>query len=176
MSDNAMLHKGADWIGQEIDLQNHLEMWRFYQSGQFVYFGGLVADWSNESDGHGGEASPIGKKKLGVLDVAIKYAEIFEFAARLSRTEAGDDAMHIEVALRGIQNHELWAADFPIITTAESREASNEFSLKKDVVALSLLANTNELALKAAIETFKSFSWKHPNISFLRDLLGLARV
>lgn len=177
VSDNAMLHKGADWIGQEIDLQNHLEMWRFYQSGQFVYFGGLVADWSNESDGRRGEASPNGKKKLGVLGVAIKYAEVFEFAARLSRTEAGDDAMHIEVSLRGIQNHELWTADFPIISTSdEGRKVSDEFSFKKDVYALSLLASSNELAFKAAVETFKCFGWKHPNIYYLRDLLGATRV
>src|SRR5687767_10661014 len=36
---------GEDWIGQEIDWKDHIELWRLYQSGQFVSVLGLWYDW-----------------------------------------------------------------------------------------------------------------------------------
>src|SRR5438093_8765937 len=36
---------GLDYIGQECDWEDILEIWRFYQSGQFVHISGMRYDW-----------------------------------------------------------------------------------------------------------------------------------
>src|SRR5574338_1054048 len=40
---------GTDWIESAIDWSNYVELWRFYQTGQFVYFGGLRTDWYDQA-------------------------------------------------------------------------------------------------------------------------------
>ena len=40
------LDEGSDWIGQGISWDSIVELWRFYQSGQFVHYFGMPEDWS----------------------------------------------------------------------------------------------------------------------------------
>ena len=39
------LDEDLDWIGQEINWSYYIELWRFYQSGQFVHMSALAEDW-----------------------------------------------------------------------------------------------------------------------------------
>ena len=41
--------RGKDWIGQEFQWGRYLELWRFYQSGQFVAYRGLYGDWADHA-------------------------------------------------------------------------------------------------------------------------------
>jgi len=87
-----------DWIGQEPEWEQYLELWRFYQSGQFVDFMGLDEDWRDQSK----LWPPPGDWKpclfLDVEETVFQLTEIFEFAARLSLTEAGDEITNLKVA------------------------------------------------------------------------------
>ena len=40
---------GSDWIGQEIDWALCFELWRFYQSGQFIFYSGMLSDWTKHT-------------------------------------------------------------------------------------------------------------------------------
>ena len=155
--------EGSDWIGQETDdwpIESG-QMWRFYQSGQFVCYSGMLPDCA---------------EFLHPEDVIIRFSEIFEFAARLSRTDAGDDHMHLEVTPAGIDVR-LWVpsgkADFGRPATvfdnfAKLDPATSNRTYTKDLSALELMTKTRELALKPAAELFQHFGW-NPGIRFLRD-------
>jgi hypothetical protein len=40
---------GDDWVGQEFDDGDKIEVWRLYQSGQFVHFFEITGDWKDHS-------------------------------------------------------------------------------------------------------------------------------
>src|SRR3989337_3033873 len=42
-------HIDVDWVGQESEWEEFLEIWRFYRSGQFVDLAGIPEDWRDQS-------------------------------------------------------------------------------------------------------------------------------
>ena len=164
------LDSGTDWIGQEIEYGRFHELWRFYQSGQFVHYSGMIEDWGDNSTGQW--LPPNGEYRrvnLDVRDVVAQFTEVFEFAARLSFTEAGDSGTRVEVVAGNIDNHFL-------VLPSRSGKASWIPEARKPSMAYAtelsnadLVAEKRDLALKASMEFFRCFNWD-PNIELLRDL------
>ncbi len=146
--------KGIDWVGQEkeSELWEIADLWRFYQSGQFIGFTSRTPDRD--------KSQPLDSRSL-----IVRFSEIFEFASRLSRTDAGDAWMHMEITMSRIN---------PVLKVGSSLfklsdHAKRERKYREDVSTLDLVANSRELALKPALELFECFGW-NPGIKYLRDL------
>lgn len=88
-------HIDVDWVGQELNWEHHLELWRLYQSGQFVHMGGIWEDWRDQSALWPPDRTRKVGSRLEVLDTVFRFIEIFEFAARLCQTDAGDERVGI---------------------------------------------------------------------------------
>ena len=158
---------GPDWIGQGIATGPIRELWRFYQSGQFVHYFGMVEDRVNS---HQWMPPENGRQPvvLSAESVVAQFTEIFEFAARLSFTEVGDTGTHLEVAAVNISNHCLPAQlNSGLGRLLQSRVT--EVTFKTDPSRTELVAEKRDLALKAAIQFFRCFEWE-PSIELLRDI------
>ena len=163
------LNRGPDWISQEISWGPIVESWRFYQSGQFVHYFGLPEDWSELTSTRVPANDGIGRVFLDVKDVVLLFAEIFEFAARLAFSAAGDDGAHLEINVDNIDNHFLKLPGLISNSVSWIPEAKrNEIGYSVDVSRVQLVTETRELALKPTQEFFQSFGW-NPGIRFLRD-------
>lgn len=166
---HAQTHIDIDWIGQESEWGHHLEVWRFYQSGQFLDFSGMRDDWRDQS-----ELWPADEKwevgsRLGVADALFRFTEIFEFGARVSLTEAGDERMHIAVTVGGVRGRALHVEDprrAPMF--AEYKATMEQFPYEVEVARTDLVANAREHALRGAMELFWRFDWQ-PSIELLRE-------
>jgi len=158
--------RGLDWIGQECDWDDILEMWRFYQSGQFVHISGVRYDWRDLSKWFRGKnPGPV----LGIGDTVFRFTEIFEFAARLAFTEAGDDQMHIDISLKGLRGRALWVDSPNRMPVRQTYTASiDEFPYSIDLSRTRLIAEARELALQPANELFQRFGWE-PSLESLRS-------
>jgi hypothetical protein len=100
-------NRGKDYVEQAIDWQHHRELWRMYQSGQFTFVGGLWNDWQDRSAwGPAPEGWQPGDA-LHVEDTVYFYMEVFEFAARLAMTEAGDNEMRVMVSFEKLKGRYL---------------------------------------------------------------------
>lgn len=75
---------GQDHIEQVIDWEHYVQYWRFYQSGQFVFYGGVWNDWRDQSSLSPKPPSWGGSRRLGVGDTAITLIEIFEWQGPFS--------------------------------------------------------------------------------------------
>ena len=164
-----------DWVEQEFEWEYYLEVWRFYQSGQFVYYGGLVLDWADQAS-FGKQGYPSPRTILSVVDVVYRLTEIFEFASRLALSEAGDEQIHIEIELAGLRDRALWVdpakrMPFPL----EQVAAIEEFPYEINITLTRLIAESRELALKPALELFRRFGWD-PNIEVLREMQSNLRA
>jgi hypothetical protein len=161
---------GLDWIQQEVEWSDHVEAWRLYQSGQFIFWGSIRDDWLDQSFwGPPPQGWEVGAS-ISVIDVVFRFTEIFEFAARLSMTEAGGELMNIDVTLFGLKNRRLRidspsraGFDYPRICHVES--FPQQFSVSRQ----ELVAEPKVLALKASKELFERFDWS-PSIELLRGI------
>jgi len=160
----------VDWVGQESEWEQFLEIWRFYQSGQFVDLAGIWEDWRDQS-----KRRPTGQERepdllLGTGDALFRFTEIFEFAARLALTEAGDELMHIEVTISGLAGRKLWVDSHNRAPMFRNYEASlDELPFKLELSRDELVAQPRELALKPTIDLFARFGWK-ADAAILRDI------
>jgi hypothetical protein len=164
------LHIDKDWIGQEIDWQQYLELWRFYQSGQFVHFSAMAEDWFHEFFGPLEPGYDQPGLLLSVERTVFRFTEIFEFASRLALTEAGDAQMHLEIGLVGINNRCLWVnAQRRMPFDSDYKASIRELPYQVNVSHIELISAASELALRPAVELFQRFGWD-PSLEMLRDI------
>jgi len=168
LDDRKTLEFDSDWIGQETKWNQYLEFWRFYQSGQFVVFRAMDEDWRDQSS-----LSPAPKdwkpgSLLSVEETVRQLAEIFEFAARLSFTEAGDEVMRLRITIAGLQGRSL-SVESPRRPLKGKTASIQELPYQIDLSRLQLVAEPRDLSLAPAIEIFQCFSWD-PGLEILRDM------
>jgi hypothetical protein len=148
-----------DWVGQECDYDDIIEVWRFYQSGQFIHISSIRYDWLDLSKWMR-DWKP-GTVVLGIGETIFRFTEIFEFGSRLALTDAGDDQMHIEITVRGLRNRALWVDNPNRMPVRQSYTATIEaFPYEIDLPRTELIAAPRELALKPAAELFQMFGWE----------------
>ena len=88
-----------------------------------------------------------------------QFTEIFEFASRLSLTEAGDELIHMEIDLRGLRGRVL---KFETRRKGSSYLRGHKVEIDKlpyvlDLTRTELITASKELSLKPAIELFRRF-------------------
>ena len=163
-------HIDVDWVGQEFEWEDYLEVWRFYQSGQFFHISGMVEDWHDQSSMWTTPKDWKPGSTVSVGDVVFRFTEVLELAARLALAGVADESVHIEVTVGGLKGRNLHF-DIPgRWGFLHNRVASIEkLPYKVDLTQAELIADTRELALKAAIELFGRFNWD-PNVDMLREI------
>ncbi len=158
-----------DWIGQEIEWEHNLEIWRFYQSGQFIHLSGITNDWLDQSKLWRPYEGWTHGTEVPIIDSLYRFTEIFEFASRLALSDAGDERMRIEISVENIQNRILSADASGIILLRQvCRTSMPKYSYIKEFSRGELISEPRELALKPTVEFFQRFGWS-PSSQLLRD-------
>jgi hypothetical protein len=163
----ALIH-GDTWIGQDIDasLVGHYEAWRFYTSGQFNHLRAVDADWRREAELMPTPTPP--GKVIEVWEILFYLTEVFELAARLALSPAGDNEMTLRVGLHGLAGRGLIVGQpnraefFEPYKTGEDSLERNLTILRKDLVA-----EPRGLAVDMASEFFARFGWQPPRKQLL---------
>jgi hypothetical protein len=147
-----------DFIEQGTESDHHVELFRFYQSGQFVHYSGFSDDWRDQSTWWPPDAKWRRGMWLGIGTTIYRFTEAFEFAARLAGTEAGDGANTVTVLVEanGLQGR-LFYVDNPkhFDTATSGLPAIQSFPYKVTVSRAELLARARPLGLKGLTELFK---------------------
>lgn len=167
-----------DWIGQEFAWEHFREIWRLYQSGQFAHISAFPYDWRDLSSWWPVDEGWEWGRTFSIADALFRFTEIYEFAARLALSDAGDDQMEIQIALGNLTNRTL-DLDFPRrvgFFRPKIYTADTAFETRPSVYARdALIGQARELALTSASELFMRFGWE-PSIDQLRDLQAELRI
>ena len=148
---------GADWVGQECDWKHQIEVWRLYQSGQFVHYFALAGEWRDRSDFWPPEPGWSHGKHIYYVNTIYSFVEIFEFAARLAQSPAGAGRMHVEIDLRNLKGRRLVAEDICHALSGDYRTNMPDWKYPWDGSQTDLIARPRELAATAAREFFARF-------------------
>jgi hypothetical protein len=150
-----------NWVSQSTEWEHHLESWRFYQSGLFIHVGSIHLDWRDRSNWWPADEHWKPGQLLGIGDSLFRFAEVFEFAARLAMSEAGADQMIVEITIGNLKNRALYMDDQRRWGLFQHFSASiNEFPFKRLLSRSQLVGNSKDLAIDGAHELFKRFSWQ----------------
>jgi hypothetical protein len=168
-------NRGLNWVGAQVDWDHYLEVWRFYKSGQFVHIGAINSDWRPRP-----QYAPAYYRDdtlaLWTGYTISKFTEIFELAARLAFSPAGDRQMHIGVRIAGLRDRVLYIED-PRRSGLDRAYAAaiDEFPYVVPVGRDELVANRREMAITATTRVFEIFGWD-PIVQFLRDQQAQLRL
>jgi hypothetical protein len=155
------LLRGQTWVGQDVDgtIVGHYEAWRFYTSGQFNQLRAIGADWRH-LDQLSRAPRPT-EPYVEVWEILFYLTEVFELAARLALSAAGDEHMKVEVGLHGLARRGLIVgqpnrAPFfePYRVNLDDLESVRQLSREE------LVAEPRERAIDMAHELFLRFGWK----------------
>lgn len=156
--DPAAIRTHLDFIEQSTDWEHHKELFRFYQSGQFVHYRGFHEDWRDESSllwppdtnwAHGA--------RLGMGAMIYHFTEVFEFAARLAgNEEAGDEVMSVSVEVHRIRGRHFYVDhERRFDALYERKPDMDTFPYSVTASRGELLADARGLAFKGLQEFFK---------------------
>jgi hypothetical protein len=173
---NGQRLRNEDSIRQLHRWEHHLEVWRFYGTGQFALASSVGWDWRDQSSWwpvRQGEAWKA-NSAIGIGHIVQMLLQIFLFAGRLSESAVGDDKLDVEVTLAPTLGREL-VSDFPLRMLRPGYKADiDRIRLPLEVSRTELLANTDELTASAAHRMFGEFGFM-PAPSILKELVAEVR-
>jgi hypothetical protein len=148
--------RGNDYIANASEWHEHLEYWRFFQSGQFVDLLGMYEDWQDQSFSQSGRWPP--RQRLGFFEVIYRLTEIFEFASRIALTPVGSENMEVQVGIAALRGRVLWMDDPHRAPLMDGREAAIEsFEYAVVLTRNELVARTRDHALEPARRVYERF-------------------
>jgi hypothetical protein len=163
---------GEEWIGSEIDMSPHLEVWNLFRSAQFVYNFAFAEEFlgTPEWPAHPQYFVPQpGKRYLSILRTLTIVTCVCEFAARMAAQRVLDPSATISIELHGVDGRELtylspkYELDSKYWCRKESIEIARSASTEE------LTARARELALDVTIEVFRNFGWSNPPRSLFAE-------
>jgi hypothetical protein len=149
--------RGADWVGQEYDRDDSIEIWRFHTNGLFVHYFALSGDWRDQSNFWPAEPGWQPRLHIEYLDTIYTFLEIFEFAARLALSPAGSDRMHVEITIKDLQGRHLYSSGGHFRTRNNYTTQMPEWSYPLDLAQTELIAKPRDFAALAAQDFFARF-------------------
>jgi hypothetical protein len=149
--------RGSDWVGQEFDRQDEIEVWRLSMSGQFVHFFTIWGDWRDHSTVWPAEPGWKPSRFIYYIPTVFSFVEIFEFASRLALSSAGAASMLVEVQLHGLQGRRLVSTDIMVPLSGVYVTQMADWNHRWEGSQTELIAGPRELAAEAAQAFFARF-------------------
>jgi hypothetical protein len=162
--------RGADWVEQVTDWAHHIEFWRLYRSGQFVFFKSFTEDWR--------ELAPLGGQRLdpgkwlSIYSVIFMALKIHEFAANLVRSVPNGDEVLMDGKLCNIKGRSLLVGNLERGEFLSPHSASAvDAVFSKQHERTTLVADSRTAAVEMAKQLFWFFGWS-PRDEIIRDIQG----
>lgn len=163
---------GLNWVESLTDWEEFKELWRIYQSGQFIHFSGCMEDWLGEAKtlfGTPRKWKYTPGSVLSVLNTLFRVTEIYEFASRLANRKIFDEGLYLNIELNRMKNRRLIMLDrrrflfrdYPC--TIDHLPHSNTISIED------ILGKAHNLALDHTIWIFERFNWDSPPRNVLEE-------
>jgi len=162
--------KAEAWISWEM----YQEVWRYYQSGQFIHFFGIHDDWYVES-----KELPINEpwraivpgSQIDIIEIIYSLTEIYVLLKNLIGAGVYTSDMLVDVSLHIVNDRHLAMMD-PRRLPLMGNYICHVDKINLPTQTVTLLGNPERFeiqALDAADEVFQQFQWDAPKRAFQND-------
>ena len=156
--------RGDDWIQSGSDYGNHVELWRFYQSGQFIHHLSMRHDrtpadpfMTARSGGTLRQEPP----QLDFVDVLYSLTEVLAFARGLAHRDVLTPAGELRVELHGTAGRLLLGPPGRLMDSYCQAQIDPIVWSESQLAAV-LIAEAPRLALEATVHVLERFNWSEP--------------
>lgn len=161
---------GGDYVEGRVDWNQFRELWRFYQSEQFIHLFSVREDLiENETIRKSYYVEGDGQKVLSILGAVYQITEIFEFLSRLAKKGVYNNGGEIRLGLSGTAGRELVVdhGRAPLFgryaATVDKIEFVRRFTFEEAA------EHSKDLAIEAMTYLFQRFNWKNLPIDVFRN-------
>jgi len=155
---NALIY-GQNYLESSSEFGSNKEIWRIYQSGQFVHHIAMREDWQEEDIRiFGGKSEALGFKGLDFINTLYCITEIVEFITRMATKKVLGNSVYIRIELHDTQNRRLFSWGNRRIISPNRICDIPEIVIEQTYDVLSLTAKSAEISMGMtlfALERFK---------------------
>jgi hypothetical protein len=160
-----------DYIQGTVSWEWFHEVWRLYQSGQFIHLLSLREDWMAE--GSLGLQKPIEPGTiLDVTETLWTLTEAFLFCARLVESLAIGPDVTLAYNLVGIGSRQLQTLDprrLPLRNWRKSSPDLHEYGKELTVPVSKLITSATDMAVDQALAIYERFMWEPARQSVVEE-------
>ncbi len=168
--DRKGLAPGNDYYEGWINSRIHLELWRMYQSTQFIHYCALWEDWENEDNFFHRDNPKKPGSSLSVIGTTYHVAEVYEFIRRLVQNDIYPQGVQVKIELCNTEERILVIDDpFRGPFFQEYKTAATSISYEQVYEKEDILLKSQDLALDCIVHFFKRFGWHQPNIQVIQE-------
>lgn len=165
------LNAGNNYYQGWINWYDEKELWRMYQSGQFLHFFAMRDDWLELS--HWGIVPGVPEQPKNTLniigEVIYEVTEIFEFLSRLAKSGIYDEGVRVFISLNKTKDRELVVRGDARAPLMGAYKASlDEIEFIKEYTKDEALVQSKELAFEAILYIFERFGWDNPPVATIK--------
>lgn len=153
--DNNQVKNAIDFVTLEVDFMKHVEVWRQYQSGQFVHHFACIEDYLNRdtfSQSLSIHSPSDSGRYLSILSSLYTLTEIFLFASRLASKQVMDPSCEISITLNSMKNRQLFFFD-------RGRLLRRSYICDEDILPFSKIYSITELMSDYASHARIALQW-----------------
>jgi len=147
---------GDDYVQSGADFRGMIELWRFYQSGQFIHYFSCLEDYWKENIGEN-------SRWLGEVSTLYRVTEIYEFATRLAMKDVFKNGVIISIMLKGMKGRSLAEPDRPLVRVLNHISRSDEIIIESKLSTLNLIASAHDEAINKTAEIYSKFGFTNPS-------------
>lgn len=152
-----------DWVQCGVAFGNFIELWRFFQSGQFVHQFAVTEDREDSefmNGNRGPSAIAAGSRTLSFLNVLYTATEILEFARQLAHRAVLTPAAKIRIELNGMKGRKLTSPQYRRLAGNHTSQSDTICWEHTDQTA-ALIATAPRIALDATTHILERFTWEN---------------
>ncbi len=166
---NAEINTGLDYVEQLSEFLDHIEAWRFYQSGQFIHYKALWEDWFEARTNIGQQQKNLPNESLSIIGTVYLLTEIYEFASRLGAKGILGDSCEIHITLFNTMNRKLKMFDSRRLFFDEYKTTLGEIPRSVSLKTTDLIGRSSELSLEHSVWLFQRFNWDDIKTETLKE-------
>ncbi len=168
--DRNKLGIGNNYYEGSINYRIHRELWRMYQSTQFIHFCALWEDWEKEDSFFHRENPKEPGNALSVLGTTYHFVEVYEFLRRLVRSGIYQQGVQVKIDLCNTDGRKLVIDDpFRGPFFQEYKTDAEVIPFEQQYESEKVLLNSQDLASDCIVHFFKRFGWHQPNIQAIKE-------
>ncbi len=149
----------TDYIEQSTDWWDHLEYWRYYQSGQFIHYCGLGEDWQEQRTEWPQWIDSKPGESLAIFETLFMITQIFEFSARLAIKNILGSECFLKIELHNINNRKLFMDRRNRMLSYDYKCIVNELIRTFELTAADLISNSSQYSIEHTIWLLNRFNW-----------------
>lgn len=148
------LIRDVNYVQCTADFISHIELWRYFQSGQFFHKFSCIEDWEPSVTGRG----------LDVLSTLYRMTEIYEFAMRLAKKDLLGLQPKIAMVLNDMQNRTLMMFDRSRFMPRDYVCTAPALPRSRSLAVSDLISNGHQIAIEETLWIFERFGWTAPHL------------